>query len=77
MQAKGTKELALAFESQMATQEKEEKVDQRAPTEAEFATAVRELARMAKCTENYLMARDGGEKLAQANSKMDAYANGR
>ena len=43
MQAKGTKELALAFESQMATQEKEEKVDQRAPTEAEFATAVREL----------------------------------
>ena len=43
MQAKGTKELALAFESQTATQEKEEEVDQRAPTEAEFATAVREL----------------------------------
>jgi len=43
VQAKGTKELSLAFESQTATQADEVEADQRAPTEAEFATAVREL----------------------------------
>ena len=43
VQAKGTKELPLAFESQTATQADEVEADQRAPTEAEFASAVREL----------------------------------
>ena len=45
VQAKGTKELPLAFESQTATQADEWKQTKRLPTEAEFASAVRESGR--------------------------------